>query len=406
MKQTALFGKLLNTPRGFIFFVLVFFSIVFFVLAVFSLGSIEASTVTVRDAGGKFELEITPEEVEAIKEIDEEKLGELTQKEQEISQELFNLQREIETLKEEKQLIDEKKKETKKELEKTEEKRKEREKKLAQIEEDVSRVFSYLQRTGPLSYVEQLFSAGDLGEFLKRLNILRDVFSNINEIFSEFVSAREEVLALEKEILTELEELSSLEDELEVKISSLEDREEEQSELLTRVEGQLEEFTAYMEALERTWLEKTRPLLLSLTDHLEGLLSEGEVSQDKVDIGGSILNPRVELTQKNFNSFFEEREELPHMYFDFSAHEMVTMHVPPANMVFRGEIVPAGDSELSFEIEKARFFDIYLDESTVRELNQEVYIGFDFGPLMGNYRIEEVEIEDDKLVIDVRSIFF
>ena len=344
-------------------------------------------------------------EIKELDDVDKELLSDLTEEEQKVQSEIFNLSREVESLEEEQESIEEEIDNTKEDLEEARSKKEKLEEEIQELEAELKEVFRSFQRTGPLSYFEMVLDAEDLRDFLRRLNVIKDVFSNVNNLFAGYIEERDTLAALEDEVTKELSRQYELEEELEDNIARVMAKKEEQEEILESVQAELQDFEEQMNRLETIWIERTRPFLTELAGVLESFIEDERLDEDKIDIGGTFLNPVAELSEENFNSFFEEEEELPDLFFEFKEDE-VFLELPGGNLTFKGEIVSVGDTGLSFEIMEARFFDIFLGEQVIEELTRDINLGFDFAAEMGSYRITEVTMKEGKLVLDIEATFF
>ncbi len=370
-----------------------------FILLMDSLGQAEEG------AGHLDELLGLEEEMKELKDVDKEELAQLSDKEQEIQQELFDLSREIERLESEQQELEAELEESSDRLDEAREEKEKQEEKIEELETELGEVFRSLQRRGPVSYLQIILGAEDLRDFLQRVNIMIDVFSNVNEMFSGYLEEQERLAEMEQEISAEVARLYELEKELEENIETAYARREEQEEILAQVQEELYDYQAQLEALEQAWVNHTRPFLIELAGVLDRFIEDDKLDEDKIHVGGTFFNPVAELTQANFNSFFHEEEELPDLEFEF-LEDQVRLELPGGNLTFIGDIVATEDTVLSFEIEEARFFGIPLGEEVIRELTQDIELGFDFGAEMGNYRIDEVDVREEKLILKIAASFF
>lgn len=325
----------------------------------------------------------------------EEELSWLSLKEDETFQELValgitleNLEREAETLLNDMgQLRDEVDK-----LEKEIGLQEQRNQKTVQA---LAQVLKTYQRMGAASYVEIMLDAGDLRDFFRRINLIKELAKNTHQLLQSIEESQAE-LNQEKEIhLAKLAELTVKQEQVaQIRAQRMAVR-EQLAAYLSSLEKEKEYYQAQLVQMQQTW-EHLKPFFAKTIQELAERIDWDKIPQDGVKTRISLRGIHGSLEEEAFNSIINEYPELAGVVFRFSPGQ-ASLVLPESRLVLEGTFVIVDQSAIMFQVTKGTFYGFPLDQDTIDDLLDNHQLIIDFKPLIGNNILRSIEILDKKV---------
>ncbi len=311
-------------------------------------------------------------EVKQINDI-EDRLENISEEEKEILENLFMLSREIDGLKKEETRITG-------EINALADKIVVFEKEINNNQESynlqldiLTKVLVNNQRRGSASYLEILLDAKNLSEFLKSLNIMKDISYNVNHLLE---SLSESKTQLEEERGRLADEMNSLEQrklELAVNLSSKQNLTDELESYLTSLQTDRENYQKRLDNMSQLW-EECKTLFSETSARISEIISQGYFNFEDLNLEMGFLSMKGRMNEAAFNRAFSDNEMPTAILFDFKEGRVV-LEAPQEHLVLSGNFVISGKSAISFEVAEGSFYGMSLEKASLDEL-------FENGPLM------------------------
>ncbi|HZK33667.1 MAG TPA: hypothetical protein VFC60_04115 [Tissierellaceae bacterium] len=321
----------------------------------------------------------------------EEKLNLISEEEKEILETLFKQVQEIEELERENIRLNLEIEEMKKGIE-------DLEKRIFNAEEGYEKnlmaleaILKSYQRMGAGSYLEIILESESLQDFLRRVNILRDLSRNSKELL-DTIERDKKILEEEK---MELDiKLSELEEKQDVLVKTIEMKQELVREKEEYLESLAEDRALYEERLEYISLimVELKEIIGEFTVEFAKVIQTGKFPQDAVKESLTLRGLKGTIDEKTFNNIIKEQENLPPMEFKFMEGSM-EMNVPEKQLYLVGNFDIEDDRVLTFQPEEGTFFGMPLEKGTIDELFEEGDFLLDLEPLIGKNTVKSVEIK-------------
>lgn len=338
-------------------------------------------------------------EVKPIEEL-QQKLEGISAEEQEVLVKLFAITQDIEGLEREERRLSE-------ELTVTQAQIKTLEKEITEMESDynlqldvLKQVLINYQQGGPASYIEILLSAESLSEFLKSMNLLKDISYNVNGLLESIELAKED---LQKEKASLNEQVLLMEEtklKLKENIHKKQSLKEEQEAYLASLKQDREGYEEQLSALETMW-EDSRLLFSDIVDEFTGIIHAGYFTMEDLNISFGFFKVKGSIAEETFNRILRENSKLTETIFHFEDQEVV-IEVPDKHLVLTGVFSITGDTAIRFDIKEGTFYELPLEQTSLDELFVKGPMTIDFGVIAADMltidiTLDQVESKDGML---------
>lgn len=343
-------------------------------------------------------------EVKSITDM-EDKLKNISEKQRDVLEKLFSITQEMDGLKirEDKlnkditvilQQINDRKK-------KINHKQKEYDEKLMALKQ----VLVSYQRSGPASYLEILIKADNLSDFLKRINLIKDISRNEAKLLNSLqegkkallkekaaLKRKESVLAEKKEELKEsLDKKQQLKKELELSLASLNTESTYYSDQLGN--------------LKQTW-EDCKSIFASIVGEISSVAGNGYFTIQDLNLSFDFTKITGSLKDTTFNQILKEHTNLTETLLHFHENHVI-FEIPEKNLIVDGKFIVQGATSIVFQPETGSYYDIPLNKDSLYELFQKDALLIDFKKLTGNmvtidFSIQKVESEEGYLYFEIK----
>lgn len=329
----------------------------------------------------------------------EEKLNSISKKEKEILEILFSQFQEIEELERENMRL-------KEEIDTSKEDIEDLEKKIFNAEEDyeknliaLERVLKSYQRMGAGSYLEIILESSSLQDFLRRINILRDLSRNSKELLDNIERDKNNLEEEKEDLNTKLVELEEKQNTLENTLKKKQKLVKENEEYL---ESLAEDRSVYEERLEyiSIIMDELKDIIGEFTVEFSKIVERGNFPRSAVKESITLKGIKGVIEEKTFNDIIGEQKNLPPMEFKFN-EGIIEMNVPEKSLYLSGSFNIEDHRVLTFEPAEGRFLDMELEKGTIEELFKEGNFILNLEPLIGKSIVKSVEIKKGYLEVIV-----
>ena len=256
------------------------------------------------------------------------------------------------------------------------------------------------QRGGPASYLEILLNADNLSDFLKSLNILKDISHNVNNLLISLDVSKQE-LQEEKALLDEKTRLlEQTKKKLEQKLEEEEALQEEQENYLASLQEDREFYEEQLGNVVQMWTD-CKALFSDLVTEITKVIGDGHYTVDDLNLEYGIFTVAGYLEEGTFNSTLRKYSSMTETIFRFE-EDKVIIEVPDKHLVLEGNFVIGGESAIRYEVVGGTFYDLPLEATSIEELFQKGPLLIDFKKIAGDmviidFKINEVQSREGTL---------
>jgi hypothetical protein len=269
----------------------------------------------------------------------------------------------------------------------------------------LEQVLVYYQRGGPASYLEILLRTESFTDFLKSINVIKDISRNVSELL---VTLEDGKKALQEEKQLRDEQMVLLEDkknELEENLHKSELLRQEQEQYLVALQEDRVHYEEQLQNLEILW-EDSRALFTDIVAEITRIIGEGYFGVEDLNLELGLFTMQGAIEEENFNNVLNENSALTDIIFRFKEGEVV-IEVPEKHLVLYGDFVIAGDSAIRYEVKSGTFYELPLDEVAIAELFEKGPLLIDFATITGDttivdFTLQQVESEDTRLAFEIK----
>lgn len=264
------------------------------------------------------------------------------------------------------------------------------------------------QRRGPASFLEYLLKAGNLTEFLKSINAIKDIAKNVNNLLTS-IETDKQILEQEKEQLDErVRQLEKKKDKLQAALQKQRELKQEQEEYLASLEVNKAFFEDQLGNLEQLW-EANKILFAEIVGELTRIAGEGYFSMEDLNVTFSFTGIKGFIYDDTFNQVLNEHSGLTETIFNFEPG-WITVEVPENHLVLGGTFTLVDDSTIEFIPENGSFYDMTLEQSSLDELFLESALTIDFkaiaaGMVIIDFTVKTVESQEGLLAFEIKPQF-
>lgn len=324
----------------------------------------------------------------------EETLSGITEEQKTVLEDLFRLSQEIDMIEREKKKINKDIADLQHQIDTLEEEINEKQRAYDLELDTLKKVLVYYQRGGPATYLEILLSADSLTEFLKSINVIKDISKNVNELLNSLEESKRILLEEKKSLDDKVLELEAKNDELKENLKSHQLVLQKQEKYLQSLNEQREYYEEQLGNLEEMW-DNSKKLFADIVDEITRIISEGYFTMEDLNISLGFQEMTGSIKEDRFNELLQKEALLSHTKVRFEENQVI-IEVPENHLVLVGDFILEGESSVRYEVEEALFYDFPLEESSIQELFQK-------GPLILDFHEIAEDMNFDFTVTDVES---
>ncbi|MDF2545972.1 MAG: hypothetical protein K0R93_870 [Anaerosolibacter sp.] len=325
----------------------------------------------------------------------QKKLAEISDEEREILQNLFTITQEIKELEKEEEEISLEKGIIVEEIEALKTVLKNEtidfEKKKTVLKE----VLKSYQRRGPGTYLEIILDSDSLVSLLRRINALRDLTHNTGELLDGLEASRGK-LAIEKSELEEKlalaeEKQKAIDETLGKKLLRIKDLEI----YLASLKDEKDYYQGQLGNIEKMW-EELKVVFMDISQEFSSMIESNNLPPKAIKMSISLFGVKGSVEEQVFNEIIVDNPRLPKLTLYFYPGQ-VKMDIPEKNLVLTGTFIIVEGNKLQFNVDEGSFYGIALGHGALEDLMEGGYPTLDLKPLLGNYVMKSLQIEEGQL---------
>lgn len=338
-------------------------------------------------------------EVAPITDI-EDKLDGITEEEKAVLEDLFTIQQEIDDTKRQESEISERIDQQFKQIKvlqiQIQDKQKDYDHQLGTLKQ----MLVNYQRGGPASYLEILLKADNLSDFLKSLNIIKDISHNLDQLLSSLEQGKQELVEEKTRLDGKNRQLKQTKQELENKINEEEKLQKDMEDYLASLQENRGFYENQLELVANMW-DECQLFFPAIVSEISKIIEAGYFTENDLNLKYNIFTIQGYLKEDTFNKILSDHSTYTNTVFQFTQDEVV-IDVPERRLILNGNFVIDGKKAIKYEVSSGSFYGMPLEQDSIGELFKNGPLLIDFSKITGDFemidfKINEVHSEDGTL---------
>ncbi|NLP18918.1 MAG: hypothetical protein GX376_07480 [Firmicutes bacterium] len=259
----------------------------------------------------------------------------------------------------------------------------------------------WLQRLGPVSYLDLIVGSATFNEFWQRLDVIFIALRGVERALGHLFHTRE-MAALEKGTLEDMQaELKGVLAAAANKLQQLQATREEKEAALDGLGDRRQEFEERLLELERVWLKDIIPYLKAAASELATLMGKGGREALPVQWQFTRWGMEGSLSFKDLNVALSPYPSLRGAYFSGKDGRLF-FTVPERGLSLGGELSIVEDGKGgSFDIDEIYLLGMPISPSALLEYHDETHFVFTVPSPLPSIRLRRIRVTEEALVLVV-----
>lgn len=272
------------------------------------------------------------------------------------------------------------------------------------IQSSLMQLLKQQQKSGVGSYLHLILGSENIGDFLNRMNLIRDLSKNTVRLMDE-IDVSKRILEREKqELETVIADLEDNQKALEETLSSKEEAAKALEDYLESLEADKAYYEDYLTSIEDVW-NSLKPMFSETVKAFNTIIEKGDLPEDTIDVRFSLLSAVGTIHQEKFNKILSSRKDLPELKFIFK-EDSVDLEFPSYNLELQGKFELIDPQTVEFSVQSGTFYDLPLSESAITDLFSEGDLNFKLESILGKNTIKNITVKDKLLVLSITIRLF
>ncbi|MHB1653627.1 MAG: coiled-coil domain-containing protein [Desulfitobacteriaceae bacterium] len=273
----------------------------------------------------------------------------------------------------------------------------------AKKKENLKQLFQSYQRMGPGSYLEIILESNDLTDFLRRINILRDITSNTGKLIEQLQSSREKQAKDKTKLTEKVVSMEGKQVQFNESLAKGKQLKKDMEDYLASLSEERENYQKYLTDIQNKW-DELKPVFAKTVQEFSSIIEKGNLPPDTFKVSFDFLSIKGSIDDKILNEIIASDPSLSKMVFSFQQGN-VEMKMPEKNLVLDGTFVIQEGNALRFQVKEGSFYGIPLETAAIKELFQEGDMVINLKSLLGSYTLHSIEIMDGYLEFSISPQF-
>lgn len=265
-------------------------------------------------------------------------------------------------------------------------------------------VLKHYQRNGGISYLELILSSDSLGTLLKRINAIRDITRNTNNLLESLEESRSRLIEEKEKLALTLDEVETKQKELKSALESKNLLRENLEISLASLQEEQAKYKEYLRNIEDMW-GTIRPLFLETINSFVSIVEEGYLPPDSLKISFSLPLFKGSIDEKSFNEIIANENFPTKLEFDF-LEDKLEIFMPDININLSGTFIVHEKQSILFQVENGSFLSLPLERSAIEELFDDGYLELNFKSILDKHIIKSIKINEENIELYIQPVFF
>lgn len=265
-------------------------------------------------------------------------------------------------------------------------------------------VLKSYQRNGSISYLELILSSDSLGTLLKRINAIRDISRNTENLLNTIEEGKEKLINEKKNLNNTLEDYEirqkELEDALDKKFALKDDLERR----LSSLKEEQFKYEDYLRRLEMSFHE-IKPIFSETINTFVKMIEDGNLPEDVINISISLPNIKGVIYEDDLRNILKAYKFPTDFDLVFTKGRL-ELYMPELNLYMAGAFEIVDPQTIKLKVVDGKYMGLTLEQASIEELFKNGYLIMNFKSLLDKNKIKSVEIKDKSLELYITPAFF
>lgn len=265
-------------------------------------------------------------------------------------------------------------------------------------------VLKSYQRNGSTSFLELVLSSDSLGTLLKRINAIRDISRNTENLLNTIEEGKEKLVEEKKNLNSTLEDYEirqkELKDALDKKFALKDDLERR----LSSLKEEQSKYEDYLRRLEMSFHE-IKPIFSETINTFVKMIEDGNLPEDVMDISISLPNIKGVIYEDELRNILKAYK-FPADFDLVFTKERIELYMPELNLYMAGTFEIVDPHTIKLKVVDGKYMGLTLEQASIEELFKNGYLIMNFKSLLDKNKIKSIEIKDKSLELYITPVFF
>ncbi len=262
------------------------------------------------------------------------------------------------------------------------------------------------QKNGPASSLEILLSAESLSDFLKRLNLLKDLSKNTEEILKALDEEKNSLVFDQDALKAKEASLEEKNKELQTVLAGKLQLLQSQQAILDSLSDEKDKYEERLNLLEQSWSE-VKLLLSDMSQELSRVIYESNISINDFNLSLGLFSVKGSISDDLINEIVKNDTKTPELIFTFTS-QGIQLYMPDYQLLLNGSMTIDSYSGCAFRyvVEEGTFYNFDLEKYAIQDLFKEGYLLIDFSKIVGDdITIKSVILNDGFIEFTANPFF-
>ncbi|VDN46955.1 conserved protein of unknown function [Petrocella atlantisensis] len=260
------------------------------------------------------------------------------------------------------------------------------------------------QKRGAGTFLEILLDSDHLADFLRRLNMLRDLTQDTGALLNHLEEVQQSLTVEKATLANQLTNLEEEQKRLGEVVEEIKATKIEKESYLTDLLDKREFFENILYEISTAW-KVLKPMFVQASEGFSRLAESGSLPEDAMKLRLSMSGFDAIISEKVFNDAILENPDIPGLEFEFE-EGYIRLSVPSNHLSVNGNFQVIEGTELVFIPESGTFYDMPLDDTLMNELFEDGGLRLNLKPIIGNNKIKTAESKENDLILAVQINLF
>lgn len=260
------------------------------------------------------------------------------------------------------------------------------------------------QKRGSISYLELIVSSDSLSTLLRRINVLRDISRNTENLLINLEKSKDLLIQHRDSLNQSLVSLEEMQRDMQHAINK-------ENELIDQLENRLEalqedksKYEAYLQDIETNWKE-IRPIFSETIGIIVETIEEGNLPLGTVELSLTTSGIKGVIREDKLRRILEAENFPTSIALEFSEGKL-QLKMPDIDVYINGNLIIHDPQTLIFDMTDGRYLGMKLEKSAMEELFSMGHLQFNFKKLLEKNTIKAIKIKEDSLELTINPVLF
>lgn len=265
-------------------------------------------------------------------------------------------------------------------------------------------VLKSYQRNGSTSFLELVLSSDSLGTLLKRINAIRDISRNTENLLISIEEGKEKLIDEKNNLDNNLKVYETSKKELEDALAKKFVLRDDLERRLSALKEEKSKYEDYLRRLE-TSFKDIKPIFSETINAFVKMIEDGKLPDDVISVTLAPPNIRGIISEDRLRDVLKSYR-FPTDFDLVFTKEKLELYMPNLDLYMAGTFEIIDPQTIKLKVIDGKYLGFTLEQASIEELFKNGYLIMNFKSILGKNRIKSVEIKDKTLELYITPTFF